>query len=425
MLKLILTLIFGLSLLTTYSQVPEKVSDSSSSKVQDSLKKRVFLNHLGNGYFPTKYFNFDLRYLIKYNQYEAFRTGLGGVTNKNFSEKYKLNTYVVYGFRDHRFKYSFGGAVRLNPKNNIWLQASYTDDLQETGSTNFLTDSRLFQFFEPRLLNIELFYKHITQSLAISYNLSDKIKSETQFSVKNIVPTFNYALNLDDKSLTSFDLTLAKFGLEWNLLENGQKLISGTTSRNNRFIISTQITQSIKGVFKNELNFTKLDFKALYNYTHENTANTQLVLTSGIVNGTAPLTNLYHAYPNNNTKETILQRFTVAGITSFETMYFNEFFSDKLTTIHLKHVLRPFKFGKIFNPQLVLISRFAIGSMSDIENHSGHMFNTLEKGYFESGIELNKLILGFGLSAAYRYGSYHLPEFQDNIALKFTFNITL
>src|SRR5690606_22805270 len=132
---------------------------SETAIQQDSLKKRAFLQSIGNGYFPSKYFNADLRYLIKYNQYEGVRTGLGGVTNKAFSEKYRLNTYVVYGFRDHRFKYSFGGGFRVSEKNNSWVNLSYTDDLQETGSTNFLTDGRFFQFFEPRLLNIDLFHR--------------------------------------------------------------------------------------------------------------------------------------------------------------------------------------------------------------------------------------------------------------------------
>ena len=45
----------------------------------------------------------------------------------------------------------------------------------------------------------------------------------------------------------------------------------------------------------------------------------------GLRLGNAPLTHLFHAYPNSPTKEEILQRFSVAGIQSFETMYFGNF----------------------------------------------------------------------------------------------------
>lgn len=134
---------------------------------------------------------------------------------------------------------------------------------------------------------------------------------------------------------------------------------------------------------------------------------------------------MYHAYPNNITKETVLQRFSVAGVNSFETMYFNEFFSDRFATLQFKHFIKPFKISERYRPQLVLISRFALGNMHDIERHQNISFGTLEKGYSEAGFELNKLLFGFGLSFAYRYGGYHLPEFADNIAVKFTFNVSL
>ena len=63
--------------------------------------------------------------------------------------------------------------------------------------------------------------------------------------------------------------------------------------------------------------------------------------------------------------------------------------------------------------------------MSNKASHQNVSFDTLDKGYTEAGFELNKLLFGFGLSTTYRYGAYHLTNEEDNIALKFTFNITL
>ena len=74
---------------------------------------------------------------------------------------------------------------------------------------------------------------------------------------------------------------------------------------------------------------------------------------------------------------------------------------------------------------MVLISRHAIGDFSHQDRHLGIDFNTLDKGYSEAGLELNKIFWGFGLSFAYRYGAYHLPNFEDNIAFKFTFNLQI
>ncbi|MGC6429806.1 MAG: hypothetical protein ACON5F_02065 [Jejuia sp.] len=393
---------------------------------QDSTKKNFFLKQLGNGYFPTKYFDFDLRYLVKYNQYEGLRTGLGGVTNKSLSEKFKINGYTVYGFRDDAYKYSIGGSLRLSEKTNSWISISYTDDLQETGSSKFLTDTRFFQFFEPRLLNIDLFHRHITQSISLKHKFHPKLSSEAQFATSNIDPTYSYIFNLEGNLYSAFQISTAAFSMQWSpfdqfkIVDNLYKNVKEAYPK-----FTLQYTKSIKDVFKGDFNFSKLDFKAIHRHLHKNKNISEFTIVSGIARGDTPLTHLYHAYPNNITKETILQRFSVAGITSFETMYFNEFFSDKFTTIQFKHFLKPFNVSDRFKPQMVLISRYAIGDMSNPDRHQNVTFNSLKKGYTESGFELNKLLFGFGLSFTYRYGAYHLPNFEDNIAFKFTFNLTL
>lgn len=403
-----------------------QITQDSTKRVKDSIKRTAFIKQLGNGYFPTKVLNFDLRYLIKYNQYEGFRTGLGGVTNDGFSEKYRINSYVVYGFLDHRFKYRLGGGFRVAPKTKTWVNISYTDDLQETGSSNFLTDKRFFSFFEPRLLNIDLFHKHITSALNIEHEIAPNLLSETEFAVSNIRPTYAYNYVLDGNSYGSFHTSTAKVSLQWspfNQYETKDETVTKIKDAYPKFTL--QYTKSFKDVFKGDFNFSKIDFRTIYKLKYNDEAFSIATLSAGIAHGDAPLTHLYHAYPNNISKETILQRFSVAGINSFETMFFNEFFSDRYTTLILKHYLKPFHISKRFNPQLVLISRYALGNMNGIARHQDVNFGTLSKGYTESGFEINKLLLGFGLSFTYRYGAYHLPRFEDNIALKFTFNIAL
>lgn len=404
----------------------QPILENKEASKQDTIKKKEFLKQLNNGYFPTKYFNFDLKYLIKYNQYEALRTGLGGITNDAFSEKLKLNSYVVYGFRDHRFKYSFGTSLRLGERTNTWLNASYTDDLQESGSSAFLTDKRQFQLFEPRLLNISLFHKHTTRAISLEHEFSPNLQTETQLATSYIVPTYNYNFLINRNNYDSFHVSTIKTSLQWSpfdryILSNNryQKTVNGYPK------FTLQYTKSINGLIDGDFNFSKLDFRAIHQINHANKSLSELTVVSGTTSGETPLTHLYHAYPNNINKETILQRFSVAGINSFETMFFNEFFSDRFTTFQLKHFFKPFRISARFKPQLVIISRYAIGDIKNTERHQNITFNSLNKGYTESGFELNKLFFGFGLSFTYRYGAYHLPTIGDNVALKFTFNVTL
>lgn len=416
-----LVLVFLFLAFLSNAQSPEE-----DNTANDSLKKIEFVKQLGNGYFPTKYINLDLRYLIKFNQYEGIRTGLGWTTNKTFSERMKLNSYLVYGFRDHTFKYSFGAGFRISKNTNSWLNISYTDDLQETGNTVFLTDKRFFQFFEPRLLNIDLFHRHITSTLSLEYQISPNILSETQFAVSNIHPTYNYEFTIDDGIFKEFELSIATLSLQWSPFSDFELTEFGTIETRSGYPKFTlQYTKSFSDVIKGDFNFSKIDFRTIHNITHKNKALSEFTLTSGIASGNTPLTHLYHVYPNNINKETIMNRFSVAGVTSFETMFFNEFFSDRFATLQFKHYIKPFQISEYFKPQLVLISRYAIGNINNIQRHQNVTFNTLQKGYTESGFEINKLLFGFGLSFTYRYGAYHLPKFEDNIAFKFTFNITL
>ncbi|TNJ44341.1 hypothetical protein FGF67_09705 [Tamlana fucoidanivorans] len=399
--------------------------DVTNEPQRDSINKNLLLKSIGNGYFPTKYFNFDLRYLVKYNHYEGIRTGLGGVTNHTFSEKFRFNTYAVYGFRDHRFKYSFGGGIRLAQKTNTWLNATYTDDLQETGSTRYITDSRVFQFFEPRLLNIDLFHKHITTAVAIEHQIAPHLLSEAEFAVSNIEPTYSYNYLLNDTSYHSFNITTGIVGFQWSPFSKFEPTPIGMRETKSGFPkFSFQYTKSFKNAFKGDFDFSKFDFKVIEKIGQNPNHYGQITLVTGMAIGDAPLTHLYHAYPNNITKEKILQRFTVAGLNSFETMYFNEFFSDKFATIQFRYFLPPFQISDKLKPQLVLISRYAIGDMDNPERHDNITFSSLKHGFTESGFEFNKLLFGFGLSFTYRYGAYHLPNISDNVAFKFTFNVS-
>ena len=400
---------------------------SKSQAQNDSIPKSFLSKTLESGYLEVPYFNFDLRYLVKYNQYEGFRTGIGGVTNSDLSEVIRFEGYTVYGFLDDEFKYRAGTGIRLAKKTNTWINLSYTDDLQETASSNFLTDQRLFQLFEPRLINIETFYKHVTKSLSIEHQLAPEILTETQFSMSKIEPKFDYTYNVETLgSFKNYKLSLLTFSAQLSLFSEFKQTPSGIIETKSGFPkFSIQYTKSFSNLLKSDFGFSKLDFRAIQQFKHQKEALTEFVLTSGVANGDVPITHAYHAYPNNVNKETILQRFSVAGTNSFETMYFNEFYSDKFVSLQMKHKLSPINISPWLKPEVVFIYRYAMGRMNNIERHESITFNTLEQGYSEAGLEINKLFFGFGLSFAYRHGAYYLPKFEDNFAFKFTFNLNL
>jgi hypothetical protein len=415
---LLLLLVFSA---TTYAQEP------AVKLKKDSIPKNIEKDSpFATGYYPVGFFDIDLKTLIKYNNYEGFRLGIGGVTNDRLFDRFKLGGYIAYGFKDKDYKFSAGGSVRVDKKTKSWINLYYIDDIREIGTLSYLTDARVYSIFEPRLVNITQFYKYRTWQANIQSELTPKILTELRFSRSAIDNIEDYYFVTDEAVMHDYKVAEVTASVRVSPKTNFFTNEDGTVEYFDGFPkISAQITKGIKGITKSDFNYTKYGLKFDYYIKRHDLSSTNIVLEGMLATGDVPLTHLYHAYPNQPTKDEILQRFSVAGVRSFETMYFGEFFSDKLTTLQIKHSLRRFKLTEKWKPELVFITRHALGDMSHRERHVGIPFNTLNHLYNESGFELNKILFGFGLSFAYRYGYYHLPDIADNISFKFTFYLKL
>jgi len=395
-------------------------------KTENIERRLSVINNFGIGYYTVDFFDFDLTYPVKFNNYEGLRLGLGGVTNADFSERFRLEGYTAYGFKDHTWKYGIGGGIMLNKSHGAWLSLTYNDDLQEVGSFNYLTDRRVYSLFEPRLVNITQFFDYKTLRLNQEYQITPKILSEFQLAKTNVLQTQDYTFVVNDESYSEYDITEATFGVRWSPSSKIMRSEKGTVEIYDGYPkVTAQVSKGISGLFNGDFDFTRVGAKFFYQVERLNKSTTEFLIEGKMAFGEVPLTHLFHAYPNAPTKETVMQRFSVAGVNSFETMYFGEFFSDRLATLQIKHRLRPFDLGEKFQPEMVLITRYAIGDISNIQRHQDVSFGRLNKGFTETGFEINKILFGFGTSLTYRYGAYHLPKFADNIAFKFTFNLQL
>jgi len=396
-----------------------------------SVKKRIesrlrFGRKVINGYLPVGPIDFDLKKLISYNNYEGFRLGLGGITNDAFSKSFRMEGYSAYGTKDGTFKYSLGAGIQLGKTTNTWLNAYYTDDVREIASTVFAVDKRVFKIYDPRPINISTFYNYVSWKANIQSRFIPKTEGIFELSRTYVEPKFDYIFNLNDKSYSSYMMTTAMVSLVWAPFSDFMQTPTGRTESDKRFPRFTfQYTQSLPDVLDNDFSFSKIDFKAEYEKNYLNRQKTSLLLQGGLGIGDIPLTHLYNTAPNNLTKETITQRITFSGRNSFETMYFNEFFSSQYALFQIKHGFDRITLFKKVRPSLVLVTRMAWGNMKNPQQHIGPVYKTLDKGYFESGIELNKIYKGFGLSGFYRYGPNQLLRVEDNIAVKISYVLDL
>lgn len=402
-----------------------KALDSISAKVK--IEKRLRLGRkIINGYVPFGAIDLDLRYLLSYNNYEGFRVGLGGITNDKFSDKYRVEGYSAYGTKDGNFKYLFAPAARIGKFSNTWIGGSYTDDVREIASTSFAIDKRVFKLYDPRPINVSTFYNYKMTRLFIETKIIPKTESIWQISHTRVEPKFSYVYNLNGKLYSLFHMTTAMASIQWNPFSDFMQTPTGRIEIEKRFPKFTfQFTQALPDVMDNDFEFGKIDFRADYEKKYLNGQKTAVLLEAGYAYGDVPITHLYNTSPNNLTKDKIQERITLAGKNSFETMYFNEFFSSQYVMLQLKHGFKRIMIAKKVRPSIVMVTRMALGDLKKPEQHVGIDYKTLEDGYIESGLELNQIYSGFGLSGFYRYGPNQLPRFEDNISMKISFIINI
>ena len=392
-----------------------------------SVKKRIegklnFVKKILLGYVPIGFSDLNLKNIISFNNYEGFRLGIGGTTNDKFSKKFRIDSYVAYGTKDKNVKFSVGGGVKLDKHSNTWANLSYTDDVQQIATTEWAVDGKVFKIYDPESLNYSTFYKYQTWKTNIESKLIPKTESVLEFSNSYIEPKFNYAYYLNGVLYTDYYMTTAKISLRWNPKSDYMQTPTGLVEVVKRYPkITLQFTQSLPEVLKNDFTFSKIDFRTDYNIKYLNGQQTNLLMEAGLALGDIPLTHLYSTSPNNLNENTVWQRLTFAGKNTFETMYFNEFFSSEFVSLQLKHGFSNMVISKAIQPSLVVVTRMAWGEMRNPEHQLGIVYKTLNRGFYESGLELNHIFKGLGMGGYYRYGPNGLSSFKDNLAIKMTY----
>jgi hypothetical protein len=183
-------------------------------------------------------------------------------------------------------------------------------------------------------------------------------------------------------------------------------------------VLYLNITRGFDNVGRGEFDYWKYDLKFEKTFKMPRLGEPGFLLYMGAVDRDLPYTQLYNMRASYG-------EFNIAAAGSFETMRVNEFLADRYAALFLRHNFKDLliRWGS-FKPQFQLVTNIGFGSLRSPRVHSGIDFNTMEHGYFESGLQIDHLlrfgISGFGLGAFYRYGAYSLDDATDNLALKLT-----
>ncbi|MCU4189042.1 DUF5686 and carboxypeptidase regulatory-like domain-containing protein [Flavobacterium sp. HXWNR29] len=112
-------------------------------KMLDTLKevprfKRIYslASILGSGYIEIPKLKLDYGPIFStfgYNDVEGQRIRVGGRTYFGPNDKWRIQGYTAYGFRDNQFKYGISGRWMVNPNNRLILSLGNRRDVEQMG----------------------------------------------------------------------------------------------------------------------------------------------------------------------------------------------------------------------------------------------------------------------------------------------------
>jgi hypothetical protein len=402
--------------------------EKETYRVIDSLGKEANFDKMATtfqtlliGKLPLWIFDMDLDKLIHYNNYEGLYLGLGAHTNASFSKKTKIGGFWGYGFKDKSAKYGLDLSFKLHKRSESVVRIEIYNTVIASGEFEFFDDKfqawktdYFYKFFTSRMNKTtggNINYSFRLRSLRdfkwnISYNYNNK-KAFGDYSFSNAVFT---------EPISEFHFSQFSLGFRFSFREKVIETTKGQISFGSKYpVVWFKYTQGVTGL-GGDFSFERFDLKVQKTHKINYFGEFTWRVAVGYISGDIPASDLY------NTNGTY-RPFALYAPFSFSSMRTNEFLSDKYAALFLTHDFKEllFKFGN-FKPRLLLITNIIFGSLDNTANHRNYDFKTLEKGYYESGIMVRKLlnlqVYDLGLGVLYRYGPYGFDDNYKNFAYK-------
>jgi len=419
-------------------------ADSLSGK---DLRTYYFLDSLGEkhhfdqtmnmfetlltGYYPSRFFDVDLRRLVNYNKYEGFRLGLGLRTSTSLSSRFAISGYFAYGFKDMATKYGLGTEAVILKNNRLSVGANYSFDIRESGGSvfneanNILGTSSIRGFYIENMENLRswsVYLKGIIPKWKLYYELygtREQIGIQGPYSFHESIQS--QKITSDSTSFIFIEPGVRLRWSPWEKLISSGKTISSVTSGKPVFFLN--FSQGIKGFLEGGMNYSRLELRIQGKLKTLRIGDLSWIVQSGIVKGNVPWSKLF-------TSPALSGGFSLSAPGTFATIGMNEFVSSRYFSVFLNHNIGPLWRNKnIKAPELLFKGAWLTGDLSNPLSHINAPFKAPQKGIAEVGLGLDKVIRSsfsaIGIEAMYRIGYYSLPRPKDNIGIRLTFLINL
>jgi len=416
----------------------EKLSENEQGiyKLIDTLKtvpkfKRLYdlMSIIGSGYVEFNNFDYGPIYsTFGVNDVEGFRLRVGGRTYFGPNDKWRIQSYLAYGFKDTQFKYGVSGKWMLEPRSRFTIGGGNRRDVEQIGVSLTTTNDILGRSFASSAIfasgdnskltsiNLSNFYISIEPRKNLNFRIGTSYRT-----LKSASPeTFNLDWWVDkENGIKDYKTIQSEIDFSINYTPN-RKTIGWGVERNEVSSSYTTLflnySQGVKGVFQSDFDYQKLQFYYRQPILIGGFGRMFTTFEVGKIFGEVPL-GLLSVVPGNQSYSTIENTYSLLD--------YYEFVTDTYASIHVDHNFNGRFFSRIplfrkLNWRELVGVKAVWGSISDENialNASNITYVAPTKMYYEYSFGIGNIFKVLRIDFNWR-GNYRDAPNANNFTIK-------
>ncbi len=418
----------------------EKLNENEASiyKLLDTLQtvpkfKRIYdlATILGSGYIQVGNFDFGPIFSsIGYNDVEGQRIRVGGRTYYGPNDKWRIQGYTAYGFKDNQFKYGISGRWMVNPKNRLILSAGNRRDVEQIGASLTTSNDVLGRSFASSSffntgINNKLTSINLT-TIGAEIEFVKDFKFQTNLSYRTLKSASN-EFSLDyytDASQTEIKSEVKQSEINLQLeYTPGIKTIGYGVDRlevdANYARLFLSYSQGLKGVLNSDFDYQKLQFYYRQPVLVGGFGRLFTTFEAGKIFGEVPL-GLMGVVPGNQSYFIIENTYNLLN--------FYDFVADEYASLHFEHHFNGRLFSRVpllrkLNWREIIGIKGIYGRVSNenrLINASGLNYQAPDDLYWEYHAGIGNIFKVLRIDFAWRGSYLDMPD-ANKFAVKASF----
>ncbi|MCB0532552.1 MAG: carboxypeptidase-like regulatory domain-containing protein [Lewinellaceae bacterium] len=407
-----------------------------AAKNFDRLSSIMDLLTTGRAPIGGSILSFDFRHLLKFNDYEGTRLGIGLTTGQakplRPQRRLELGANLGYGFRDKGWKYGGYALWRISPAGQPQLRLSWRRDLLEPGTS--------YELPPPALVNRGLYASRMDRvdefAAAMSSRLGRFFSFAGTFRHQQLEPGYAYRFGDPDAVLTNqFRFIEGSLFLRYANGERGGTFLGSDVGTTQRLPVFELAYTRGEWADNNPANagrgghYERWTAAVYHSFFLGRLGRSRWRLEAGIASKDAPLAKLFTLNQSGGG----LSLFVIPN--TFQALPDTLFLANRFANFYFAQEIGPVLYQhKRSSPFLTLLQHAAWGDLARSDLHHDVGFRAATPALLESGIQLDNLLrlnyvnlahIGLGGAVFYRWGGLGSEKWQDNFSFRMSLRFVL